>query len=159
MNSKTHLEKRWVFVTSWRWQEIVRWLVVAAGFTMGSLGVLYVLKDRLGLPLAAATLLSAEIATLLRFFVNNRWVFDDGTATLRKLWQFHWANAGSFVIWWMISNLLPRYGMHYMVAATAGAAGSAAFGMLSNFLWIWRDRSISRRRDAESVKVVNFRDT
>ena len=141
MNIRARFEKLWVFVASWRWRAIIRWFVVAFGFSLGSLGLLYLFVELFRIPLAVATLLSAEIATILRYFVNNLWVFDRGTSSAKGLWQFHCANAGGFAIWWGISNLLPRYGVHYLVAATAGIGGSIGFSILTNFLWIWRKDS------------------
>jgi len=70
--------------------------------------------------------------------VTNLWVFDQTTSSAKGLWQFHCANAGGFAIWWCISNLLPRYGVHYMVAATFGTAGSMGFNVFTSFFWIWR---------------------
>lgn len=140
MNKSTLFGKATQFVASWRWRAIARWLVVAVGFSAVSIGMLYVLVDWVGVSLLLATFLSAEIATILRFFVNNRWVFDDRTGTWKGLWQFHCANAGGFVVWWSITNLLPHYGINYLIAATAGIGGSVGISMLTNFLWIWRSR-------------------
>ena len=100
--------------------------------------LLYLVKEVFRIPLAVATLITAEIATILRFFVTNTWVFDRTASTAKGLWQFHWANAGGFAIWWCIGNLLPRYGVHYMVAVTAGIGGSMGFNILSSVFWIWR---------------------
>ena len=125
-------------MASWRWRAIVRWFAVAIGSSLGSLGLLYLIKGVFLIPLAVATLLVAEISTILRFFVTNLWVFDRTASSAKGLWQFHCANAGGFAIWWCISNLLPRYGVHYMVAATAGIGGSTGFNILTSFFWIWR---------------------
>jgi putative flippase GtrA len=148
MNTERLIRKVWLYAASWRWRAIGRWLMVAVGFSMGSLAILYtsVRWFRLSLPLS--TFLSAEIATILRFFVNNRWVFDNEKATWRGLWQFHLANGGGFAVWWGISNLLPRYGVPYLLAAVVGIGGSVGISILTNFLWIWR-----RRRSADSSSV------
>jgi putative flippase GtrA len=138
MKTRAGFEKLCGFVASWRWPAIIRWFVVAFGFSLGSLGLLYLFVGIFRIPLAAATLLSAEIATILRFFVTNLWVFDQRAPSAKGLWQFHWANAGGFAMWWCISNLLPRYGVHYLVAATVGIAGSVGFNIFTNFFWIWR---------------------
>jgi putative flippase GtrA len=138
MNTRTSIQKLRDDVASWRWRAIVRWFVVAFVFSLGSLALVYLFVGRLRIPLAVGTLLAAEIATILRFFVTNFWVFDRSASTAKGLWQFHWANAGGFAAWWCISNLLPRYGVHYLVAATAGIAGSVGFNILTNFFWIWR---------------------
>lgn len=121
-------------------KSLTRWLAVGFVFLAWGLGVLYLLKDRLGLPLMAATLVTAETGSLLRFLVNDRWVFGRRRSTWRRLWQYHVANAGSFVIWWGVSNALPPLGVHYLLAAVAATACSVGFSLLTNFLWIWRRR-------------------
>jgi putative flippase GtrA len=114
---------------------------------LGSLGLLYLAKEVFRVPLAIATLVAAEVATILRFFVTNTWVFDRTASTARGLWQFHCANAAGFAIWWSISNLLPRYGVHYLVAAVVGTGGSMGFNFLASFFWIWRkDHAIAAKR-------------
>lgn len=125
-------------MASWRWRAIARWFAVACAFSLGSLGLLYMFVTVFRMPLTVATLLSAEIATILRFFATNLWVFDRSASIAKGLWQFHWANAGGFAIWWSISNLLPRFGVQFMVAAVAGIGGSILFSIFTNFLWIWR---------------------
>jgi putative flippase GtrA len=140
-NTQVYLQRGWRFVTSWRWQSIARWLVVGLCFTVGSIGLLYVLVDIVHIPLMVATLLAGEISTLLRFFINDLWVFKNRAPSWKGLWQYHCTNAGSFAIWGSISNLLPHWGIHYLVAATAGTAGAMGLSILSNFLWIWRKQS------------------
>jgi putative flippase GtrA len=93
------------------------------------------------MPLMAGTLLSAEVTLVLRFFVNDRWVFKNRRPSWRRLWQFHVASAGGGTVWWVVSNILPRYGVHYLLAATAGNGCAVLFGMTTNFLWVWRKHS------------------
>ena len=123
-----------------RWRALARWWAVGMLFLGWSLGVLYLLKDKLLLPLLLATLITAEAGTCLRFLVNDRWVFEHQRPTLRRLWQYHVANAGGFVIWWAVSNVLPALGIHYLLASVAATACSVGLSMLTNFLWIWRRR-------------------
>ena len=120
------------------WEVVARWWIVGTVFLIWGLGVLYVLKAYAHLPLVLATAVSAETGTILRFFVNDRWVFGYRRPTFRRLWQYHVANAGGFVIWLGVSNLLPAFGIHYLVAAVLATATSVGFSMWTNFLWIWR---------------------
>jgi putative flippase GtrA len=104
------------------------------------------------MPLMIGTLLSAEITLVLRFFVNDRWVFHYPRPSWIRLWQFHVASAGGGTVWWIVSNTLPRFGVHYLIAATVGSACSVFFGMTSNFLWVWRKR---REKSAASQEHAN----
>src|ERR1035438_1891297 len=89
---RTRVEELRSLVASWRWRAIVRWFAVAIGSSLGSLGLLYLIKGVFLIPLAVATLLVAEISTILRFFVTNLWVFDRTASSAKGLWQFHCAN-------------------------------------------------------------------
>ena len=117
---------------------LVRWWLVGVCFAGFGVGILYVLIDMLRIPLLPGSAVGAEIGTLLRFFTNDRWVFGHRTPTLKRLGQYHLANASSFVIWWSVTNLLPNWGVHYLLAAIVGMACSVGWSMITNFLWIWR---------------------
>ena len=121
-----------------RWETVVKWWIVGTAFLVWGLGVLYVLKAYGHLPLLLATAVSAETGTILRFFVNDRWVFGYRRPTLRRLWQYQLANAGSFLIWLAVSNLLPAFGIHYLIASVLATATSVGFSLWTNFLWVWR---------------------
>jgi len=129
------------------WRALGRWWIVGLGFYGVGLGVLYLFTSVLKMPLMIGTLLSAEITLVLRFFVNDRWVFQYRRPSWVRLWQFHVASAGGGSVWWIVSNALPRFGVHYLIAATAASACAVGFGMTSNFLWVWRKR---RDRSAAS---------
>lgn len=122
------------------WRSLFRWWIVGLAFTGGGLVVLYVLRDILRLPLIVATTAGAEATLLVRFLINDRWVFGHRRPTWLRLWQFHVASAGGGAIWWVVANLLPRFGVQYLLAALAGTACSVMFSMATNFLWIWRRR-------------------
>ena len=101
------------------------------------LGVLYAFISLAGMPLLWGTLLAAEITTILRYAINDRWVFGERRPSWKRFLQYHVANAGGFVIWWISVNALPRLGMHYLVASTIGTGASVFFTMATNFLWVW----------------------
>lgn len=124
-----------------RLAEIGRWWVVGLAFLVINTPLLYVLRDVLGLPLWLATLIGGEIGTLARFFVNDRWVFGNHHPTLQRALQYHVAVASSFCIWWVVTNALAQFGLHYLLAAIAGQAASVGWSMLTNFGWIWRRRA------------------
>lgn len=138
MNEESHIRTRLMERVPWR--SLRRWLIVGLAFTGGGLVVLYVLRDVLRLPLLVATSMGAEATLLLRFLINDHWVFGHQRPTWTRLGQFHLASAGGGTIWWVVANLLPRFGVHYLLAAIVGTACSVMFSMATNFLWIWRMR-------------------
>jgi putative flippase GtrA len=123
------------------WRSLSRWWVVGIAFYLGGLGVLFFFREVLGMPLIFGTLLAAESTTLLRFFINDRWVFGHRRPTWLRLWQYHAAGAAGFAVWWTAANILPPFGIHYLLASTIGTGCSVFFSMLTNFFWIWRRRS------------------
>jgi len=116
-----------------------RWWIVGLLFYGVSLGILYFLTGVLRLPLIISTSVGSEILSLLRFWINERWVFRQrGPFTWKRLWQFHVAYAGGFAIWWLAGNLLPLFGIHYLIASTIGTACSVGTSMTTHFFWVWR---------------------
>ena len=133
-------DRRSRFAESFPWRSLSRWWAVGLVFTGWGLLSMYWLKDRWQVPLMMASVIVAETGTILRFLVNDRWVFGHYRPTLKRLWQYHIANAGSFVVWWAVCNALPFFGVHYLLAFVAATACSVGFSILSNFLWVWRGR-------------------
>jgi putative flippase GtrA len=117
-----------------------RWWLVGLAFFGLNIPLLYVLHDRLMLSLAVATLVGGEIATLLRFLINDRWVFAHRRPTWRRALEYHGVVLSSFVIWWAVTNSLPQWGVHYLVASVVGTACSVGWSMVTNFMWVWRPR-------------------
>lgn len=100
--------------------------------------LLYGFVDLAGLSVAAGSLLAAEVATILRFWINEYWVFTTRKPTWIKLGQFHVANAGATAVWWVATNLLDRLGLHHLLAAILAVGCSTGLSLGVNFLWIWR---------------------
>jgi dolichol-phosphate mannosyltransferase len=148
--------------TSWfqrfPWRSLGRWWIVGLAFYGGGLGVLYVFRDVLGLSLTVASLVAAELITLLRFLINDRWVFGHARPTWRRLWQYHVAAAGGSAIWWIVTNTLPRFGIHYLVASTVGTACSMFLSILTNFFWIWRGKPATAVATAPNFKEAGSGD-
>jgi putative flippase GtrA len=72
-------------------------------------GLMYVLVGMLYLPLLAATTINTEVPIMLRYLINDRWVFGHRRPTWRRLWQFHLASAGGAIVWWIVASALPRF--------------------------------------------------
>jgi putative flippase GtrA len=117
-----------------------RWWLVGFLFIGIGIAILWLLVDILKFSLFWGSVIGAEIGTLLRFFVNDHWVFGHTRPTWKRLWQYHGANGSGFVIWWSVTNFLPRFGIHYLLASIAGMAASMSWSLLTNFLWIWRGK-------------------
>ena len=122
----------------------VRWFVVAVLFTVVSAATLVLSRDGLGLSTPAAALVAGEMATVMRFFVNETLVFRPlRDAWPVRLWRFHLASAASFAVWWGMTVGLAAAGMHYVVASFVGNAACLAWGFVTSFWWVWAERSDS----------------
>jgi len=121
-------------------RRIAKWFAAGLGFMGISTLLLFAFVDLLSLSVPLATLLVAELTTLLRFLVNHRWVFGLRNPTLRACIQYHVANAGAFAVWWTTANVLTVLGMHYLWAGILAVACSTSVSLATNFLWIWRRR-------------------
>lgn len=117
---------------------ILKWMGIGVLFMGFNLPFLYVLVDCLHLRLPAATLIAAAVGTLLRFLVNDRIVFEQRSPAWARLRAYYVANAFSLVLWYVVANTLPRFGLHYLYAAVAATACSVGCSLLTNFLWVWR---------------------
>jgi putative flippase GtrA len=123
---------------------LAKWWLVGMAFLVIGTGALWVAKEPLRMPLWLATTVSAELTLLVRFLINDAWVFGHRRPSWQRLWQFHAASAGGFVIWWVLTMGLSRFGVNYLLASVAGSACSMGFSILTNFLWIWRHPGQSR---------------
>jgi putative flippase GtrA len=120
---------------------LLRWVVVGGIFEVIGIPLLYLLHGLWLVPLPLATLLVAELTTLPRFFVNDRFVYGEQRPSWQRLCQYHVACAGGFGVWYAMANALPLFGLHYVIASVCATACSVGFAMASNFGWIWRRRS------------------
>lgn len=129
-----------------------RWVVVGGVFEAIGTPLLYVLHGVWLVPLLVATILTAELTTLPRFFVNDRLVFGHRRPSWLRLWQYHLACASGFAVWFSMANLLPLLGLHYIVASLCATGCSVGLAIASNFGWIWRFRP---GHELSSVASIN----
>jgi putative flippase GtrA len=118
----------------------VRWLAAGVAFMGVTTLLLFLLVDLAGLSVLTGTLLTLELCTILRFFVNEWWVFGSRLFSWRRIAQYHVANAGASLIWWIATNALNHFGVHHILAAILAVGVSTGFSFASNFLWIWRQK-------------------
>jgi|GEM_PF-1014035 len=144
---------------------MVRWWAIGLFFTGINIPILLLLDEIFKLPWLLSTLIAAELATLLRFPLNDRWVFGYPRPSWKRLWQYHAANFSSLVIWLIAANLFPAIVTSQMsvnllsamglesqtaaallaklekpLAAILATCFSVGWSMATNFLWIWRKK-------------------
>jgi putative flippase GtrA len=119
---------------------ILRWLIAGLIFLGLSTFFLYIFVDLLGANVMVGTLLTIEASTLLRFYVNEKWVFATHAMCWRRLGHYHVANVGASAVWWIVTNILTHFGVHHLIAAILAVGLSTGVSMASNFLWVWRKK-------------------
>jgi putative flippase GtrA len=117
---------------------LFRWLAAGVAFIFVNSIFMVGLLEYFKLQALWATLISAELCNILRFFVNEHWVFNGIGPVWKRFLQYHVAIAGSFVAWMISANLLIYWGMHYLLASALAVGISTLVSMASNFLWVWR---------------------
>lgn len=117
---------------------LLRWLFAGLVFLGLSTFFLYIFVDLLGASVMVGTLLTIEASTLLRFYVNEKWVFATHAMCWRRLGHYHVANAGASAVWWIATNILNHFGVNHLIAAILAVGLSTGVSMASNFLWVWR---------------------
>jgi putative flippase GtrA len=121
-------------------KSLIRWFVAGLLFMGVNTLVLYFLVRWLSVTVMLATLVSAEICTLLRFVLNERWVFGLQKQSWTRLGQYHVANGGAFIVWWLGTNALTHFGVNYLLASIVAVALSTGLSFTSNFYWVWRTK-------------------
>ena len=121
---------------------VIKWAVVGVLFMGVNLPSLYALVDLCRLPVPVATLVTAVIGTLLRFLVNDRFVFQQRRPTWARLKAYCTAIALGFGVWYAVVNALTWLGVYYLLSAVAATGCSVGFSLTSNFLWVWRKRDL-----------------
>ncbi len=120
---------------------IVRWWIVGIVFMVLNILLLDWFKQSLGMSLNWASVLSAELCTIVRYVINDYWVFGNPRPTWKRCWEYHVANFSSFFVWnFIIVVLGDKFGVNHIIAAIMATVVSVGLSMVTNFLWVWRSK-------------------
>lgn len=133
---------------------VVRWWIVGIGFTVASIPLLHFFEKDLHVTKLISSIVVSEFLTLLRYLVNDRWVFGHPKPSWMRLWQYHVANAGSSVLWLLTYNLLGYwFKIEGAIAVIIATTLSVGLSMATNFLWIWRSKVSRNYNPSKSSKT------
>jgi putative flippase GtrA len=119
-------------------RRVVGWTVLGLGAAAAELGLLRVLHETLGLPLPVATALAAEMLILVKFVLNDRWVFGHPRPTIDRAVKYHGACAGALIVYLLVINALAGpLGVPYALGFLIGTVASFVWSLVTNFLWVW----------------------
>jgi putative flippase GtrA len=123
----------------WGRRRLASWFLLGLTASLLELVLLRALYELLGWPLPIATAVAAEVLIVLKFLLNDRFVFNHSWPTLGRMARYHGASAGALAVYWLVVNALSLLlGVEYMVAFVVGTAAAFTWSLLTNFLWVWR---------------------
>jgi dolichol-phosphate mannosyltransferase len=112
-------------------------VVGGTGVLVNSLA-LFLLFQKVHLPLVFASVLSNELAIANNFCWNDRWTFRRTQFSLRRFARFNLVSLGGLVISTGILLILVRQlGLYYLTANLLSIALATAWNFMVNSLWTW----------------------
>jgi dolichol-phosphate mannosyltransferase len=143
-----------------RVSRLLRSLLSPSKFAMvGILGILvnstalYVLYERVGIPLLIAAVLSSQVSTLSNFVLTELWVFRGREITGSILWRYITFNALNLLTQLIrlptLHVLTEIGGVHYQIAnlVALGLTFGVRYLVADNWIWAGRDRREQVRLD------------
>jgi len=112
--------------------------VGSSGVAVNTLS-LYLLHERVSLPLLLAQPLAVEVSIASNFLLNNRWTFEKSSIALTDFAKFNLISVGSLVVVVASTQLLIAVAsVYYLLANLVGIALATALNFCLNLLWTWR---------------------
>lgn len=112
-------------------------IVGGTGVIVNSLA-LFMLYDKVQLPLIVASAIAVEMAIANNFFWNNRWTFGARGVLFTRFAKFNIVSIGGLAITtatlWTLATFL---GLHYLVANLVGIALATVWNFAVNLVWTW----------------------
>jgi putative flippase GtrA len=122
----------------WESRRIAAWVLVGLAASVLELALLRGLYELLRWPLPLATLVAAETLIILKFLLNDRFVFRHHWPTVPRLMRYHGASAGALAVYWVAINAITLLaGVPYVLAFVVSTAAAFTWSLLTNFLWVW----------------------
>jgi dolichol-phosphate mannosyltransferase len=118
----------------------LRFAVVGGSGVLINMAVLWLLHDKVGLPLTRSSIAAISLAILNNFLWNNFWTFKAATIQKRRFAQFVIISLVGMVINLAILNILFASGIHYAMANLAGIMVATAWNFFANSKWTWGER-------------------
>lgn len=123
-------------------RRVTSWFILGVCASVVELGLLRLLYETLGWPLAVATAVAAEVLILAKFVVADHWVFGHPRPAWGRLLRYHGASAGALVVYWLVTNGLAALGgVPYVIAFIVGTGGAFSWSLFTNFFWVWSGAS------------------
>jgi dolichol-phosphate mannosyltransferase len=115
----------------------VRFALVGGSGVAINMLTLWLLHDRLGLPLSRSSFVAISLAILNNFIWNNFWTFGASGIQPRRLAQFIVISLVGMGINLAVLNVLVALGIHYAIGNLVGILVATAWNFYANARWTW----------------------
>jgi dolichol-phosphate mannosyltransferase len=126
---------------AWReWIKVLKFCVVGSTGIIINMGVLYALKEFVGVPLLISSFIAIELSIINNFIWNDLWTFNqkfnDGRS-LTRLLEFHMVSITGLVINIGMLYAFTSMGVYYMVANMVGILCGFVWNFMANRRITW----------------------
>ena len=122
----------------WATRRVAGWVLLGITASLLELLLLRGLYELAEWPLPIATAVAAEVLIIVKFLLNDRFIFNHEAPTVRRLLRYHGASAGALAVYWLAINALSLLaGMPYVLAFVVSTGLAFSWSLITNFLWVW----------------------
>lgn len=118
-----------------------KFLVVGAVGLITNQLLLWLLHERVGMSVPAASPVAILASMAVTFYLNEKWTWHDrgGSRWLSRAGSYVPINLGGLAInWGILTFLHDQFGMHYLLANLIGAGVAAIWNFVLNNAITWR---------------------
>jgi putative flippase GtrA len=120
-----------------------RFALVGVCGTGAHYGVLWVLVERVGIPVLAATSVGFIAGALVNYSLNRRFTFASDASHVEALPKFLAIVAvGAIFNWLIVAWLLPRWQVHYLLIQLLATGTVLLWNFIGNYLWTFRKQKL-----------------
>jgi putative flippase GtrA len=117
----------------------LRFAVVGIGGVAVNILALHVLYGLAHVPLVPATAMSAELAIVHNYLLNDRWTFGRRRPSLSRFARFNLGTLLTILVNVVVVWLMVRAGIDYLAANLAAIGIAAALNFGTSSAWVWRE--------------------
>jgi putative flippase GtrA len=117
--------------------KLVAWVLSGFSLVLLSNLITYIFVDYFSIIFVIASTFAGISCNILRFFINNFWIFKEKKFRFKSFIRFQIGNSFSFIIWWLVANLLVKSGLNYLLAINIATLVSTLLNLFFNFFWVW----------------------
>ena len=122
----------------WATRRVAGWVLLGITASLLELVLLRALFELAHWPLPIATAVAAEALIIVKFLLNDRFVFNHEAPTVRRMLRYHGASTGALAVYWLAINALSLLaGMPYVLAFVVSTGLAFSWSLITNFLWVW----------------------